>query len=418
VKLLVLSINYAPEPTGFAPHTTALAEHLAKAGHDVEVVTGFPFAPRWRRWDEYQREFIRRETVNGVRLTRITHFVPRRPGSAWQRILMEGSFCLSGAVALLCNAIARRSAPDAILYVGAQPSIAWLARVLSALYGVPYVVKITDLATQAAVDVQVVTSPLVARALERLEFSAYRRAGAAIVLCHPFDTALRRSGFRDAIHLIRDSVDLEAIRPRDGSPFRERHGIGRDEFVVLYSGSLGLKQGLSSVLDAAAQIKALGSDIRWVIVGEGETRISLERQAKDAGLGDRVLLLPLQPEHEVGQMLGAADVLLLSQLRMVKDTVIPSKLLMYMAAGKPVLAAVNAGSQAAAIVRDAQCGIIVEPENPGALADAVQEAQRQPEARRSWASRSRAFAERHFERRAIVEEQQFVIENLVFEGLR
>src|SRR6185369_11876062 len=113
-------------------------------------------------------------------------------------------------------------------------------------------------------------------------------------------------------------------------------------------------------------------------------------------------LLPLQPEPEVGPMLGAADVLLLSQLRTVKDTVIPSKLLMYMAAGKPVLAAVNAGSQAAAIVREAQCGIVVEPENPAALAAAVRDAQQQPEARRSWAGRSRAYAERHFERRAIV----------------
>src|SRR5207247_2287059 len=95
VKLLILTINYWPEPTGFSPHTTALAEHLARVGHQVTVITGFPFAPTWKRWPAYRREFVRRESINGVPLVRVTHFIPRRPAIAWQRMTMEASFCAS-----------------------------------------------------------------------------------------------------------------------------------------------------------------------------------------------------------------------------------------------------------------------------------------------------------------------------------
>src|SRR5712691_6327546 len=105
-QLLIVSLNYAPEPTGFAPHTAALAEHLAAEGHAVTVVTGFPYAPRWRRWPEYRGPFMRIGQQRGVRLVRLSHFIPRRPGSAVQRILMEGSFAAVGLAAISARALA------------------------------------------------------------------------------------------------------------------------------------------------------------------------------------------------------------------------------------------------------------------------------------------------------------------------
>ena len=97
-RFLILSINYSPEATGFAPHTTALAEFLVRTGHQVNVVTGFPFAPKWRRWPEYRAGFTQRESMNGVVVTRITHFIPRHPRRIAGRLLMEGSFALVAGV--------------------------------------------------------------------------------------------------------------------------------------------------------------------------------------------------------------------------------------------------------------------------------------------------------------------------------
>lgn len=407
MKLLILSLNYWPEPTGFAPHTTALAEHMAASGHDVSVVTGFPFAPEWRRRDDDRGQRIRVEIINGVRLVRVSHFIPRRPGSAWQRITMEGTFSATA----LAGGFFHATHPDLIVYVGAQPAIALLARAMATAWRIPYIVKITDLATQAALDVGVVKARAVVRLLESIEYFAYRRAAAAIVLCEPFTAALRQHGFGGPSHLIRDSVDLNEIRPMRQSAFRSRLGIGPDDFVVMHSGSLGLKQGLSDVVSAAEQLKARHPHIRWVIVGDGESRAALADRIRAAALDDRVQLLPLQPHAAVNDMLNGADLLLLSQLRAVKETVIPSKLLMYMAAGRPIVAAVNAASQAAALVRAADCGRVVEPESPCVLADAVADIASATAARRMWGANGRAYAERHFDRSAILLAQQRVIED-------
>ena len=414
-RVLILSLNYAPEPTGFAPHTTALAEHLVTAGYDVTVVTGFPFAPRWARWPAYRGEIVRDEIMNGVHVVRTTHFIPRKPGHVFQRILMEGSFAAAAGLQLLIRHLRPGRRYDLVIYVGAQPAIAWLARIAAAVSRVPYVVKITDLAARAALDVGIVGTSWQARILERIEIGAYRGARAAIVLCDAFKTALVDDGFPiEAIHVIRDSVDLKAIRTDgDGKVFRERNGIRREEFVVLYSGSLGLKQGLFDVVDAAELLATESPDVRWVVVGEGEMRDALAKRVASAEIGHRVILLPLQREAELGEMFAAADMLLLSQLRSVKDTVIPSKLLMYMAAGRPILAAVNPSSQAAMIVRDSGGGFIVAPEDSRALADGVSDVKSRPSDRDLMARRGRAYAEQHFDRDAIVIAQQKVIEDVL-----
>ena len=153
MNVLVLSINYSPEPTGFAPHITTLCEHLASKGHNVLVLTGFPFAPFWSRWPEYKGQFIKREKLNGVQVVRLSHFIPRRAGQMLQRLLMEGSFCLMAACISFINIISKW---DLVFYVGAQPSIAMLAKLIARIRYIAYVVCIQDLAAQAAAGVDIV----------------------------------------------------------------------------------------------------------------------------------------------------------------------------------------------------------------------------------------------------------------------
>src|SRR5712692_3739417 len=161
MRILVLSINYSPEPTGFAPHVTALCEHLARARHNVVTITGFPFAPYWSRWDHEGRGSIAEEQRNGVQLFRVRHFVPSRPRSLVERLLMEGSYCLLALWTVLSRV---HSTSDVILYVGAQPSIAMLARWLGWWQGKPYVLAINDLAARAAGDVGIVRREWLGRA--------------------------------------------------------------------------------------------------------------------------------------------------------------------------------------------------------------------------------------------------------------
>jgi glycosyltransferase involved in cell wall biosynthesis len=400
-RLFIISINYAPEPTGFAPHAAALAAHLAGRGHDVSVFTGFPFAPVWRRQADDHGRLCRVERKDGATVYRLTHFIPRRPSSAVQRILMEGTFSFFALPAAIAAAF-RGGRPDALLYIGAQPSLAMLTRVIAALFGRPYFVNVNDLAARAALDVGIVAGPLY-WLLDAFEFAAYRGAAGASVLCRAFEDALVEHGFpADRIRLIRSPIDIEQIRPvaSDGS-FRRRYGIPADACVILHAGSMGKKQGLMNVVDAAA-MKARHR-LRWVFVGDGEDKASLVEAVQARGLEDVVSFVPFQRDEELAGMFAAADVLLLNQLRAVKDTVIPSKLLTYMSAGRPVLAAVNASSQGAEILRAADGGRLVAPEDPSALAAAAAWFMELPQEQlRAFGTRNRAYAEAHFDQRKIL----------------
>ncbi len=410
MNVMVLSINYAPEQTGFGPHVAALCEHLASRDHAVTAITGFPFAPYWARWPGYRGRLIADERINGVRVIRVTHFIPRRPGRLLQRLLMEGSFGLASAWAALTRSQARW---DVILYVGAQPGIAMVARYLAGLYRIPYVVNVQDLAAQAAAGVGIVKVPWATRMLDRLEFWAYRRAGGAMVLCDAFQQALIAHGYpAKRIRIIRSPVDVERIRPVLPDPvFRQTQHLAPGDFVVLYAGSMGLKQGLTNVIEAARLLGDDGPSVRWVLVGEGELRSALQEQVARHGLAKQVRLLPLQPAAEMSAMFSSADLLLLNQRGTVKDTVIPSKLLTYMAAGRAVLAAVNPSSQAAALLCEAQGGLVTRPEDPAALASAVRQLQAEPAALQEMGQRNRRYAEQHFDQRRIVAAQEaFLVE--------
>ena len=172
-RFFIISINYAPEPTGFAPKGTALAQYLAQQEHSVTVFTGFPFAPDWRRRPEDRGRLCSTERVGNLTVRRVTHFIPRRPSSVLQRVLMEASFSAAAFVAMLGTLFKPGGRPDAILYIGAQPAAAMLARIVAAVTGCPYFVNVTDLAARAALDVGIV-GPRLSRLLEAFEFAAYR----------------------------------------------------------------------------------------------------------------------------------------------------------------------------------------------------------------------------------------------------
>jgi len=342
----------------------------------------------------------------------VTHFIPRRAGHIIQRLLMEGSFCLMAAGILLRHL---QSRPDLIVYVGAQPSIAMLARLVAKWKGLPYLVSINDLAAQAAGDVGIVKYGMLQEMLSAFEFAAYRRASGAMVLCSSFrDSLLAHRYPANRVRIIPSPVDLERIHPVpcDGA-FREAHGLSGQDFVVLYSGSMGLKQGMANVVEAARILQNGNPGIKWVLLGDGESRPVIEKLIHNYSLARHVCLLPLQPESEMAAMFSAADVLLLNQLSKVKDTVIPSKLLTYMAAGRPVLAAVNPASQGALLLAESQGGVMVEPENPAALAAGVKQLQANPTALQEMGRRNREYAEKHFDRRRIFAAQEAFLAEIV-----
>lgn len=359
MRVLILGINYDPEPVGIGPYTAGVAEALAAAGHDVEMVTAKPYYPQWRTRRGWGRGW-RADRRAGVRVTRCPIYVPRRPG-ALGRLLHHASFALSALVPVW-RAGGRR--PDVVLAVAPSLLSVPVARLGAWRADGPLWVHVQDLEVEAAFATGLVaggTAPSWARAIERRLLG-----GAALVstISPPMAAKLRARVAAPVVELRNWASD--AFRPTEGgvATYRARWALGT-RHVALYSGNIAAKQGIGILIDAARRL-ATRDDIVFVICGEGPNRVALEQAA--AGMAN-VQLHPLQPAEAMGDLLALASVHLLPQLPGAADLVLPSKLANMLGSGRPVVATAAAGTGLHAEVD--RCGVAVPPGDAAALATAV-----------------------------------------------
>lgn len=352
-RLLMVSLNYAPEETGIAPYSAGVAEHLASRGYDVTVVAGMPHYPSWRATDAPSRELR-----NGVDVRRVRHYVPASQ-SAIRRGLYEASSLQLGIVA------SQIRLPDAVLGVVPSLSGGLIARAMAARFRVPYGLVLQDLMSPAADQSALLGASALASPVRLGE--AWAARGAATV-------GIVAEGFRRYVESI--GVDPSRVRRvrnwnRAGRPALRRRearlllGWPEDAVVCLHAGNMGAKQGLENII-ACARAAVSDRRVLFVLMGDGNQRDALSAEARRAALPN-LRIMPLQPDNVFASALGAADILLLNQRGSVRDMSLPSKLTAYFAAGRPVLAAVAPDSEAAREVTDSSGGIVVAPDDPQAL---------------------------------------------------
>lgn len=414
MHLLILGMNYAPETTGIGPYTSGLAEYLVRQGHRVTVATTFPHYPQWRQDAGYAhgRRFLHWEQRNGVAVRRGWVRIPRRR-STGQRVLYDSSLALSA----LFGALPVRSV-DLILCISPPLQLALTAALLRPWHRAPVTLLLKDLVPDAATALGMLQAGLALQLARMLERYAYRLADGIIVIGEAFRANLLAKGVPPArLTCIPDWVDTERIRPlpRDNA-FRQHQGIPPGPLVILHAGNMGAKQGLRGVIDTATLLRET-PNVHFLLVGDGNERSELESLARERRLTN-VRFLPLQPEDAVAEMLAAADLLLLSQRPTVTDAVVPSKLLTYLAAGRPVLAAVEAGSTAAHLVEASGGGIVVPPDDPAALARAIEQWRRDQSSAAAMGQRGRRYVTEHYGRTRILAQYEQYLVNVVSETRR
>lgn len=373
MRILIYSYNYAPEPIGIAPLMTELAEGLAKQGHKVRVVTAMPNYPERRIYPSYRGQLYTTEELNGVTVQRCYVWIRPNPGLL-TRVLLDGSFiCLSFLQAL------QGWRPQVILFTSPSLPASIPVALLKILYRCPTVLNLQDILPEAAVQTGLLRNKWAIRVFELLEKFAYGSASHISVIAEGFrDNLLKKQVSDDKMTKISNWVDVNFIRPlpKYDNAFRRENGLG-DSFVVLYSGNIARTQGIRTVIRAAAELKHV-KNIKIAIVGEASQLGELDELRQELGLNN-VLLRPFAPREKLPEMLAAADVGLIMQKRNVVCFNMPSKTQVLLASGRPIVAAVPSSGTAAQAVRASEGGLVVAPENPRALAQAIMYLYENPE---------------------------------------
>ena len=380
------------EPGGTRHHE--LARHLAARGHQVTIIaspvsylTGKAGAggARWleRRSDGPNITILRAYTYAALHRS----FV--------HRVFSFLSFMVSSFMIGL-------GVRQVDLVWGTSPPIfqgvaAWL---LSRLKRRPFLFEVRDLWPAFAVAVGVLRQPLLIRLSEWLERFLYRRANAVMVNSPGYIEHVRQRGAK-RVALVPNGAETAMFDPQnDGQAFRQQHAL-QGKFIALYAGAHGLSNDLGVVLEAAQQLRQ-HTEIAFVLLGDGKEKPHLIAQAQQMWLSN-VHFLPPVSKNEMPGALAAADACIgiLKPVELYKTTY-PNKVFDYLAAGRPVVLAIDGVIRQ--VVEAAGAGIPVPPGDPGAMAAAVLELAQHRERGRAMGQRARQYVETHFDRAKLADQ--------------
>lgn len=367
-RAVVVSCVFPPEPVVSAQTSAQIASALRANGHTVRVVTNFPNRPAGKLFPGVRRKFAQREsTPDGIEIVRC--FSTLSPESTIRSRMMENlSFGLTSGWQVLTG-----KKPD-VIYANTWPIvatgilflIAWLRRI-------PIVLSVQDVYPEVLIVQRRTTeNSLLARLMRWVDGVIARRSAHVIVISKGFAEIYRqqRRVPPDLLSLIPNWIDGNQIDISiDGSAYRQALGIDETDFLLVYGGNVGVAAGVEVVIEAL-QLLAGESTPRLIIAGAG-SQLAMCQQLAAKLSGNPVHFHTPWLVSETTEVLRSADLLVLPTRREQSLASAPSKLLSYMLAGRPILAAAVPDSDLAELITRAECGWVVEPDRPDLWAEQI-----------------------------------------------
>ena len=363
MKILIYGLNYHPEPTGIGKYTGELAEWLAKEGHDVRVVTAPPYYPKWKVGKGYSPFRYRKEVLNGVHVFRCPLWIPGKL-TGLSRILHLLSFGLSSLFVIIYAASWR---PNVVMNIVPAFFTTIAALLGSVLCTARVWLHIQDYELDAAFNLGILRISRLRKVAECIECFIFKKFDCISTISTQMLRKLYQKGIDTAeVFLLPNWVDTNQIFPLRGYNFlRNEIGLKQDDFIALYSGSMGEKQGLEVLVDVARKLEKR-TNIKFVLCGEGPAKTKLKSLSSDLR---NLCFLSLQPRQKLNLLLNLADIHLLPQKPETTDLVMPSKLTGIFASGKPVVSITNTETEIYRVVKSR--GIIVKPGDIEGFVDSI-----------------------------------------------
>lgn len=394
-RILLLSGNYHPEPTGIGKYNGEMIDWLLEKGFQCGIVTTYPYYPFWEVQEPYVNKAKWYSTENRsvgddvtVNIYRCPHYVPRNP-TGKKRIISDLSFFISAFFRLIFLIFQKRY--DYVITVAPPFQLGLLGLLYGKLRGAKVVYHIQDLQVDAAYELGMIKNKLIVKVMFSVERMILRKADFVSSISDGMIRKIKGKYNREVI-MFPNWTDISSFYPMPNiDEIKREFSFLPHENIVLYSGAIGEKQGLESLLHSAKTL-SIHKDIKFVICGSGHYKEKLISYANDMNLGN-IMFMPIQPKEKFNKFLNMADLHLVLQKSNANDLVMPSKLTTILSVGGLVLVTAEAQTSLHEVIAKHQMGLLVEPECEEQLTSAILKALREPHS--VFKRNAREYAENH-----------------------
>ncbi len=367
-RILLMGINFAPELTGIGKYTGEMADWLAENGYHCTVLTSFPYYPNWKIQQPYSGNFYKKETLKDGRLEvyRCPIYIPAKP-TGIRRILHDATFLIS---AFFMTLYLLFKPSNGHIFCMAPPfHLGFLALIYRFFKGGKVIYHIHDLQIEAARDLKVIKLKSVFSLLFAMERFIIDQADYVSSISAGMIKKVAKKTKKDIL-LFPNWVDTQLFYPLlTRTELKKQWGFDDADKVVLYSGSIGEKQGLESLITIAKSLEKY-SFIKFLICGNGPYKQNLERLAIAHGLVN-ISFMPTQPLNNFNNLLNMTDVHLVLQKKNACDLMMPSKLTTIWSSGGLALVTAEPGTTLHAVINENKMGVVIDCENEKLLADSI-----------------------------------------------
>jgi len=374
-SILLISHNFSPEPIGIGKYNGEMMDWLANQGYDCTVITTFPYYPFWKVQSPYKNNWYKKEIINypannsSIQVYRCPSYIPANP-TGKQRAIQDFSYWIAKFFVIF-KLILSRKKYDLIINIAPPFHLAYLGLMLRTFNGGKLLYHIQDMQIEAARDLKMFYHKKVLASLFKIErkilMSADYVSSISVGMIDKIQSKIKKK-----VIFFPNWVDTEYYTPLPGRELlKTKWGYRSDDRIYLYSGAVGVKQGLEGIAIAAEKLRNY-SHIKFIICASGPYKDDLAKEAKEKGLVN-IAFLPLQEKEVFNEFLNMADIHLVMQKATAGDLVMPSKLATIFAVGGVSIVTTSPGTSLYKMIQENNLGYIVEPGKSDLLVEKILE---------------------------------------------
>ena len=352
MKVLVFSISSPPEKTGTGKYNAEMIEYLANNGHQTRLLTTLPYYPEWKLLEGYRSKLFRKEKFGKAEVIRVWSFLPRKV-NAKTRIIKEASFFLLSLLYFIQQKI-KGYKPDAILYIAPPFFLPFLTRFI--YKSSKHVYHIQDFEVDAAIELKMLPS-FMEKILKTIETKILHQMNLITTISEGMVKKLTSKGDFSNIYLFPNWSNTSLIYPAPSTWLHRNLGIEENKKLIVYSGNIGLKQGLNKLPSIIKEFEDF-KEVHFVIIGEGAYKRQLMIELKNTHL-QNYSIRGLVEKNELNDMLNSSFLQLVLQKSEGADAFLPSKLTDILAAGIPSIVTTLPETGLYELVKEHNCAIPV-----------------------------------------------------------